>query len=106
VPGRHVPPFFLEAPFEDAPGGRFVHRIRAVQVTLVGGNEMGLQHAIHRGQALRRLRVPFTPLQQLHEANHGRVGRFGLLGGRAQLGQAPAPLVGVLRAIPDVAAEK
>src|SRR5438309_227750 len=104
--GGGVAPLLLETARQDAAGGGLVHGVRAAEVTRVDGHQVRLEHGVDADDALERL--PRTPrvLEHLHEGDHCVVRGRRLLRGCPQLGQPPAPEIGVLRAVPDVAAEQ
>ena len=104
--GRDVAPLVLDAARENPARGRLVDRIGALAVLHVDGEEMRLEHAVDSGEPLDGLARRLGRLDGVHEGDEGVIGRLGFLGVRAQLGQPPAPGIGVLGIVPDVAAEQ
>src|SRR5262249_57758315 len=91
---------------EDAPGRGLVHLVGLVEMRLVSGQEMGLQHPIDSDQALHGLARAFGLLDGVHESCEGGTRRRRNVRGRAKLGEPPAQRVSMLRIVPDVAAHQ
>ena len=72
----------------------------------VHGKQVRLEDAVDSGEALDGLARRLGRLDRVHEGGESVVGRLGLLGVRAQLGQPLAPGIGVLGVVPHVAAEE
>jgi len=68
-----------DAALEDAPGRRLVKGVGRGQMPLVGGDQVGLEHAVDADDALGRLPAAFTRIQQIHEPHEPLVGGLRLL---------------------------
>ena len=68
----------------------------------VGRPEMRLENGVDADQPLHGLVGRLRLLDRVHERGDRGVGRLGLLGVGAELGQPPAERVAVLSQIPDV----
>ena len=104
--GRDVAPLVFDASPENPAGGRLVYRVGLPPVLFVNREQVGLEHPIDSRESLRRPPGLLRRLDRVHEGDEGVIGRLRLLGVGAQLGQPSAPRVGVLGAVPDVAAEE
>src|SRR5712692_8074932 len=102
----NVPPLVLDAADEDAPRGRLVDGIGLIEVSLVGRQQVGLEHSVDADNSLHGLLRPLGTFEGVHEGHEGRIRRLGHLGRGAQLGQPPAPGVAVLGIVPDMAAHE
>ena len=72
----------------------------------VGVSEVGLQDAIHPGQALDRLPPLLSVLERVHEVDERPVRGLRDVGRRPELGKPPPPEVGMLGAVPDLAPQE
>ena len=103
---RDVAALVLDQPDQDPLGGRLVHAVDPAEMILVGGDQVGLEHAVDAHQSLDALIGALRLFDGVHERDEGRIRGLGHLGLRAQLGQPLAEDIGVLGIVPDVPAEQ